>query len=65
VAVHRPRHPEGVAPDAELTLKVPYQEWVDIVGGRRSGAVALLRGRLRLSGNPLALRKLRRVMGEG
>jgi len=56
---------EGVAPDAELTLKVPYQEWVDIVGGRRSGAVALLSGRLRLSGNPLALRKLRRVMGEG
>jgi len=55
---------EGVAPDPDLVIKVPYQLWVDVVGGRRNGLQALVSGKMKVSGNPLALRKLQRVFAE-
>jgi ribonucleotide reductase beta subunit family protein with ferritin-like domain len=55
---------EGPAPRADLRLRVAYQDWVDIIAGRRDPRRALLGGRLRPRGNPLALRKLARVFAE-
>ncbi|HLI32575.1 MAG TPA: ribonucleotide-diphosphate reductase subunit beta [Solirubrobacteraceae bacterium] len=52
---------EGSAARADLRLQVAYQDWVDIIGGRRDPRRALLGGRLRPRGNPLALRKLAQV----
>ncbi len=49
---------EGAAPNADLRLRVAYQDWVDIIGERLNPRRALVTGRLRPAGNPLALRKL-------
>jgi len=55
---------EGLAERPDLVIRVPYQLWVDIIGGRRNGLQALLSGKMRVS-NPLALLKLQQVFGEG
>jgi ribonucleotide reductase beta subunit family protein with ferritin-like domain len=52
---------QGKAPDADLRLRLSYQDWVDIVGERLSPLRALATGRLRAYGSPLALRRLARV----
>jgi Ribonucleotide reductase, small chain/SCP-2 sterol transfer family len=56
---------EGEAPDADLRLRVAYQDWVDIVGDRLDPRRALATGRLRPRGNPLALRKLTKAFPGG
>jgi hypothetical protein len=56
---------EGPAPRADLRLRIAYQDMVDIVANRLDPRRALLSGKLRLRGNPLALRKLQRVFPAG
>ncbi|MHB1539532.1 MAG: ribonucleotide-diphosphate reductase subunit beta [Solirubrobacteraceae bacterium] len=52
---------QGRAPGADLRIRVSYQDFVDIVGNRLHPLRALLSGRMRTRGNPLALMKLGRV----
>jgi len=56
---------EGAATDADLRLRLSYQDWVDIVGERLDPLRALATGRLRVRGNPLALRRLGKVFPRG
>jgi putative sterol carrier protein len=56
---------EGAVTDADLRLRLSYQDWVDIVGERLDPLRALATGRLRLRGNPLALRRLAKVFPRG
>ncbi len=56
---------EGAAPNADLRLRVAYQDWVDIIGERLDPRRALVTGRLRPAGNPLALRKLMKAFPAG
>jgi ribonucleotide reductase beta subunit family protein with ferritin-like domain len=52
---------QGEAASADLRLRVSYQDWVDIIGQRLDPMKAMLTGRLRPRGNPLALRYLAKV----
>ncbi len=52
----------GPAGRADARLRVSYQDWVDIVGGRLDPRRAMLTGRLRPRGNPLGLLKLAKVL---
>jgi putative sterol carrier protein len=52
---------EGAAPNPDLRMRLSYQDWVDIVGERLDPRRALLTGRLRPRGNPLALARLTKV----
>jgi ribonucleotide reductase beta subunit family protein with ferritin-like domain len=52
---------QGLAPKADLRLKVSYQDFVDIIGQRLDPLRALATRRLRLRGNPLALKRLTQV----
>jgi ribonucleotide reductase beta subunit family protein with ferritin-like domain len=52
---------EGPVAHADLRLQVAYQDMVDIIGDRLDPRRALVTGRLRPRGNPLALLKLTRV----
>jgi len=56
---------EGAVTDADLRLRLSYQDWVDIVGERLDPLRALATRRLRLRGNPLALRRLGKVFLRG
>ncbi|MDE3070234.1 MAG: ribonucleotide-diphosphate reductase subunit beta [Acidobacteriota bacterium] len=56
---------EGEGTDPALRLRVAYQDMVDIIGNRLDPRRALLSGRLRIGGNPLALRKLMKVFPRG
>ena len=55
------RAEQGSARPSDLRLRVSYQDWVDIVGGRLDPRRAVLSGRLRPRGNPLGLLKLQRA----
>jgi putative sterol carrier protein len=52
---------EGAARSPDLRLRVAWQDWVDIVGGRLDPLRAVATGRLRPRGNPLALARLAKV----
>ncbi len=52
---------EGPAANPDLRMRLAYQDWVDIVGERLDPRRALLSGRLRPRGNPLALARLSKV----
>jgi|HubBroStandDraft_3_1064219.scaffolds.fasta_scaffold02162_3 ribonucleotide reductase beta subunit family protein with ferritin-like domain len=52
---------EGLAPDADLRLRISYQDFVDIVGERLDPLKAVATRRLRPRGNPLALKRLTQV----
>jgi putative sterol carrier protein len=52
---------EGTARAPDLRLRIAWQDWVDIVGGRLDPLRAVATGRLRPRGNPLALARLARV----
>jgi ribonucleotide reductase beta subunit family protein with ferritin-like domain len=56
---------EGTSPDPDLRMRIAYQDWVDIVGERLDPRRALVSGRLRPRGNPLALTKLMKVFPSG
>ncbi len=49
---------EGAAAHPDVRLRVAYQDWADIVGGRLDPLRALATGRLRPRGNPAALARL-------
>ncbi len=52
---------EGEAPRPDLRLRLSYQDFADIVGQRLDPRRAVLSGRLRPRGNPLALARLAKV----
>jgi ribonucleotide reductase beta subunit family protein with ferritin-like domain len=52
---------QGIAADADLRLRISWQDWVDIVGERLDPLRAVATGRLRPRGNPLALARLGKV----
>ena len=52
---------QGHAPHPDLRLRVSYQDWVDIIGNRLNPLKAVVTGRLRPVGSPLALRRLMQV----
>jgi ribonucleotide reductase beta subunit family protein with ferritin-like domain len=56
---------EGDTPNPDVRLQIAYQDWVDIIGERLDPRRALITGRLRPRGNPLALRKLMRAFPRG
>ena len=56
---------EGEAPRADLRLRLAYQDWIDIVGERLDPRRAVVTGRLRPRGNPLALGRLMKVFPQG
>jgi putative sterol carrier protein len=53
----------GRAPDANLTLRCAYADWVDVMAGRADPRVQLLKGKLRPRGNPLALWRMQKLFG--
>ncbi len=56
---------QGEARRADLRLRLSYQDWADIVGQRLDPLRAVLTGRLRPLGNPLALMRLGKVFPRG
>jgi ribonucleotide reductase beta subunit family protein with ferritin-like domain/putative sterol carrier protein len=52
---------EGEALSPDLRLRLAYQDWIDIVGERLDPRRAMVTGRLRPRGNPLALGRLMKV----
>jgi hypothetical protein len=52
---------QGEALSPDLRLRVAYQDWVDIIGQRLDPRRAMLAGKLRPRGNPLALGRLAKV----
>ena len=56
---------EGEAESPDLRLRLAYQDWVDIVGERLDPRRAIVTGRLRPRGNPLALSRLTKVFPSG
>jgi hypothetical protein len=56
---------QGEAPKPDLRLRLSYQDWVDIVGERLDPRRAMVTGRLRPRGNPLALARLGKVFPRG
>ncbi len=52
---------EGESPNPDLRLRLAYQDWIDIVGERLDPRRAIVTGRLRPRGNPLALKRLMQV----
>jgi putative sterol carrier protein len=53
----------GHAPDANLTLRCAYADWVDVMAGRADPRLQLLKGKLRPRGNPLALWRMQKLFG--
>jgi Ribonucleotide reductase, small chain/SCP-2 sterol transfer family len=51
----------GEVAGPDVRLRLAYQDWVDIVGQRLNPLRAVLTGRLRPLGHPLALARLKRV----
>lgn len=56
---------QGESAHPDVRLRMAYQDWIDIVGERLDPRRALLTGRLRPRGNPLALGKLMKVFPQG
>jgi ribonucleotide reductase beta subunit family protein with ferritin-like domain/putative sterol carrier protein len=52
---------QGEALSPDLRLRISYQDWVDIIGNRLDPRRAVLTGKLRPRGNPLALARLGKV----
>jgi len=56
---------EGSVENADLRLRISYQDFVDIVGERLDPLRAMATGRMRPRGNPLALTRLTKVFPSG
>ncbi|HEY2537273.1 MAG TPA: ribonucleotide-diphosphate reductase subunit beta [Solirubrobacteraceae bacterium] len=52
---------DGESPNPDLRLRLAYQDWINIVGERLDPRRAIVTGRLRPRGNPLALKRLMQV----
>jgi hypothetical protein len=52
---------QGAALSPDLRLRIAYQDWVDIIGQRLDPRRAMLTGKLRPRGNPIALGRLGKV----
>jgi alkyl sulfatase BDS1-like metallo-beta-lactamase superfamily hydrolase len=53
----------GLDPAADVTLRCRYEDWVDVVAGRRDPRRLLLTGRLRPRGSLGVLRRMPRLFG--
>jgi hypothetical protein len=53
----------GLSPDADLTLRCRYDDWVDVIGGRTDPLRLLASGRLRPRGSLRLLLRMRRIFG--
>ncbi len=51
----------GTAPDAKLTLRVRFEDWVDVLGGRVTPPKLMLTGRLRPRGSLRVLAQLPKI----
>jgi ribonucleotide reductase beta subunit family protein with ferritin-like domain len=56
---------KGEAPQADVRLRIAYQDWVDIVGERLDPLRAVATRKLRPRGNPLALKRLFQLFERG
>ena len=56
---------EGSVENADLRLRISYQDFVDIVGERLDPLRAMATGRMRPRGNPLALTRLTKIFPSG
>ncbi len=52
---------QGASPEADVRLRLSWQDWVDIVGERIDPLRAIATGRLRPRGNPLALARIGKI----
>jgi ribonucleotide reductase beta subunit family protein with ferritin-like domain len=52
---------QGASAKPDLRMLMSYQDWVDVVGERLDPRQAILRRKLRVRGNPLALARLAKV----
>jgi putative sterol carrier protein len=53
----------GHASHPNLTLRCNYEDWVDITAGGADPRIALLKGRLRPKGSPIALWRMQKLFG--
>jgi Ribonucleotide reductase, small chain/SCP-2 sterol transfer family len=53
----------GLDPDADLTLRLRYDDWVDVIGGRVDPRRLLVTGRLRPRGSVRLLLRMPRIFG--
>jgi hypothetical protein len=53
----------GRAPEADLRLRCRYEDWVDVVGGRKDARRLLATGRLRPRGSLLLLARMPKIFG--
>jgi ribonucleotide reductase beta subunit family protein with ferritin-like domain/putative sterol carrier protein len=51
----------GRTPDADLTFRCRYADWVDVIGGRTDPRTLMLRGRLRPKGSVRTLARMPRL----
>jgi ribonucleotide reductase beta subunit family protein with ferritin-like domain/putative sterol carrier protein len=51
----------GLQPDADVTFRVAYKDWVDVVGGRTDPLRLMARGKLRPKGSVRSLLVMRRL----
>ena len=54
----------GLDPHADVTFRVAYRDWVDVVGGRTDPLRLMARGRLRPRGSVRALLSMRRLFAQ-
>jgi ribonucleotide reductase small subunit/SCP-2 sterol transfer family protein len=51
----------GQAPHADVTLRCAFEDWADVMGGRADPRMSMLKGKLRLRGNPVALWRMQKL----
>ena len=55
---------QGLQPDADVTFRVAYRDWVDVVGGRTDPLRLMARGKLRPKGSLRSLLMMRRLFAQ-
>ena len=53
----------GLAPDADLTLRCSFEDWVDVAAGREDARLSMLKGKIRPRGSLKALWQTSRLFG--
>jgi 1,2-phenylacetyl-CoA epoxidase catalytic subunit len=54
---------QGAAPDADLTFRCSWEDWLDVVAGREDPRLAMLKGKVRPKGSLKALWQTSRFLG--